>query len=54
MQSLGQKPSLKKIDEVEVDQHLKIVSAPCYMMKASISEIRNNVQQAITALVALI
>lgn len=54
IQSLGQKTVLKKINEVQVDQHLKIVTAPCYMMKASISEIRNNVKQAITALVALI
>jgi enhancing lycopene biosynthesis protein 2 len=37
-----------------VDERLKIVSAPCYMMEASVLEIRNNISQAIQALIKLV
>lgn len=53
LQSLGAKTSDKKLGEVEVDSILKIVSAPCYMMDATISEIRKNIQVAIQALIKL-
>lgn len=53
LESLGVITSDKKLGEVEIDTNLKIVSAPCYMLDASISEIRKNIQVAIQALVTL-
>ncbi len=53
LQSLGAKTSEKKLGEIKVDSILKIVSAPCYMMDATISEIRKNIQVAIQALIKL-
>jgi enhancing lycopene biosynthesis protein 2 len=50
MQSLGHTTEDKSIREVLVDSANKLVSAPCYMMEASISEVRNNAKQAIEAL----
>ncbi len=54
MQSLGARPVEKTVREVAVDTERKIVTAPCYMMEASILDVRNNVQQAIRALLELI
>ncbi len=51
--SLGAIASEKELGEVEIDTQLKIVSAPCYMMDATISEIRKNIQVAIEALIKL-
>jgi len=53
MVKTGAKPVAKKIDEVEIDVENKIVSAPCYMMKANIWQIYNNVTQTIEGLIAL-
>lgn len=39
------------IREVHVDREHKIVSAPCYMMDANILEVRNNIKQAVDALI---
>ena len=50
----GVQVEMKTIREIAVDEKLKIVSAPCYMMEASIVEIRNNISQAIKALIQLI
>jgi enhancing lycopene biosynthesis protein 2 len=50
----GVQAEMKTIHEISVDQNLKIVSAPCYMMDATIVEIRNNIQQAVKALIELI
>lgn len=50
----GVQAEMKTIREISVDQNLKIVSAPCYMMDATILEIRNNIQQAVKALIKLI
>jgi enhancing lycopene biosynthesis protein 2 len=50
----GVKVEMKTIREIAVDEKLKIVSAPCYMMDASIVEIRTNIQQAMQALIQLI
>jgi enhancing lycopene biosynthesis protein 2 len=50
----GVQAEMKTIREISVDQKLKIVSAPCYMMDATIVEIRNNIQQAVKALIELI
>ena len=53
IESLGAITSNKSVGEIEIDTKLKIVSAPCYMMDATITEIRKNIQVAIQALVKL-
>lgn len=50
IESIGVKSSEKTIKEIEVDKDLRIITAPCYMMDATILEIRDNVKQAIEAL----
>jgi enhancing lycopene biosynthesis protein 2 len=50
----GVQVEMKTIREIALDEKLKIVSAPCYMMDASIVEIRTNIQQAMQALIQLI
>jgi enhancing lycopene biosynthesis protein 2 len=54
MEQKGVHAEMKTIRESSVDETLKIVSAPCYMMDATIVEIRNNIQQAVKALIELI
>ncbi len=41
------------IKEIHVDEANKIISAPCYMMEASLLEVRNNIKMAVDALVQL-
>jgi enhancing lycopene biosynthesis protein 2 len=53
MEKAGAVAELKTVREIAVDAQHKIVSAPCYMMDASIREIRENVKQAIDKLVEL-
>jgi enhancing lycopene biosynthesis protein 2 len=53
LQAAGAKTFEKNIDGIQIDEKLKIVSAPCYMMEANILEIRNNIKQAIDALLLL-
>jgi enhancing lycopene biosynthesis protein 2 len=38
---------MKMIDEIEIDKENKIITAPCYMMEASIVEVRKNIRKAI-------
>jgi enhancing lycopene biosynthesis protein 2 len=54
MDGIGVKSTMKGVKEIAVDEQHKIVSAPCYMMEASISEVRNNVKQAIVKLIELV
>jgi len=54
MEQTGVQTEMKTIREISVDEKLKIVSAPCYMMEASVLEIRNNISQAIRALIKLV
>ncbi len=42
------------VKEICWDEKLKIVSAPCYMMEASILEVRNNIKEAIKRLFSVI
>jgi enhancing lycopene biosynthesis protein 2 len=49
LESLGSTTSMKMIDEIEIDKENKIISAPCYMMEASIVEVRKNIRKAIDA-----
>ena len=53
IEAVGAKAEMKTIREILVDSENKIVTAPCYMMDATILEIRNNVKQAIEATIAL-
>jgi enhancing lycopene biosynthesis protein 2 len=50
LQATGATTEEKSIREILVDAENKVITAPCYMMDASILEIRNNIQQAIQAL----
>jgi enhancing lycopene biosynthesis protein 2 len=50
----GSKAMMKKVSEILIDKENKIVTAPCYMMEASISQIRDNVKMAIEAMIQLI
>ena len=54
MRQLGARPVEKTVREVAVDRDHKVVSAPCYMMEASVLEVRKNVQQAVDALMQLL
>lgn len=54
MNSIGVETSMKTINELQIDTTNKIITAPCYMMDASILEVRKNIQQAIFALKELI
>lgn len=54
LESINSKPVLRSVRELAFDEELKIVSAPCYMMEASIVEVRKNVKQAIDRLVSLV
>lgn len=50
LEKTGMQTSMKTVREILVDQENKIVTAPCYMMEASISDIRKNIRTAIEAL----
>ena len=50
LEKSGLKTEMKSIKEINVDPINKIVTAPCYMMDASILEVRKNIRSAIEAL----
>jgi enhancing lycopene biosynthesis protein 2 len=54
IESIGAAAEMRTINEIQLDVTNKIVSAPCYMMDATILEIRNNVKQAIEATISLV
>lgn len=54
LQKTGTSTKMKSIREILVDTENKIVTAPCYMMDASILDIRKNIRSAIEALRDLI
>lgn len=53
MNSIGAMTTMATVEEVIVDHTNKIVTAPCYMMEASIREVRENIAMAIIELVNL-
>jgi len=53
MELLGSKAVMRTVQQIEIDAAHKIVTAPCYMMEASISDIRNNTKQLVAALLQL-
>lgn len=54
MEKTGAISSMKTIREIEVDHNLGIITAPCYMMEASISEVRKNIKQAVDQLISMV
>jgi enhancing lycopene biosynthesis protein 2 len=48
--STGAQTIERELNEVLIDKENKIISAPCYMMDATILEIHKNIKQAIDAL----
>ncbi|MFC2175437.1 isoprenoid biosynthesis glyoxalase ElbB [Bacteroidota bacterium] len=50
MEKVGAIAEMKTIGEINVDDANKIITAPCYMMEGSITDVRNNVKQAIDQL----
>jgi enhancing lycopene biosynthesis protein 2 len=50
LEATGTKVSERSIREILVDEQNRIICAPCYMMDARISEVRNNISQALHAL----
>jgi enhancing lycopene biosynthesis protein 2 len=49
--AVGMTAEMKTVREISVDETNKIVCAPCYMMDADILEVRNNIKQAVKAIV---
>ena len=50
----GMKTEMKSVREITIDTKNKIVTAPCYMMNATIVDIRKNIRSAVEALRDLI
>jgi enhancing lycopene biosynthesis protein 2 len=54
MAHIGSTTIAKSIDEIAVDTHLKIVSAPCYMMETDIVGVAKNIDMCIEKVISLI
>lgn len=54
LQAVGSETSMKTINEIHIDRENRIITAPCYMMDATIVDIRKNIRQAVEALRDLI
>lgn len=54
MTSTGVVSTFKELKEIEIDKENRIITAPCYMMEASILDIRKNIRTAIEAMRDLI
>lgn len=52
--AIGVEASVKTIKEIEIDIKNKIITAPCYMMEASLLDVRNNIKTAIEAMQKMI
>jgi len=50
MEKTGAVAEMKTIHEIAVDANNRIITAPCYMMEGSITDVRNNIKQAIDQL----
>ncbi len=53
MEKLGVSAAMKTVEEIAVDETNRMVTAPCYMMEASISQVNRNIRMAIDKLVEL-
>lgn len=49
----GAVAEMRTVREISIDDQYKIVTAPCYMMEASLLEVRNNIKQAIEKMLEL-
>lgn len=54
MVKTGAIAEMKNVREISVDEKNRIITAPCYMMEASITEVRDNINKAIDKLFELI
>lgn len=54
MEKTGAVAEMKSIREISVDAKNRIITAPCYMMEASITDVRSNIKQAIDKLFDLL
>jgi len=54
LQATGVTTEEKTVREILIDVENKVITAPCYMMEASLLEIRNNIQQAMEGLKTLL
>jgi enhancing lycopene biosynthesis protein 2 len=54
MEKAGATVAMHTVREIEIDKENKIVTAPCYMMEASVKQIRDNVKMAVDATLAMI
>jgi len=54
IEKVGTTTEMKSVREILIDTENKIVTAPCYMMDASILDVRKNIRSAIEALRDLI
>lgn len=50
LEKTGATTAYKTVREIQVDEANKIITAPCYMMEASISDVWKNIQQAVSEL----
>jgi len=50
LEQTGAKTAMKTIREIQIDKENKIITAPCYMMDATILDVRKNIRSAIEAL----
>lgn len=54
IEAAGAVAEMKTVAEISIDQENKIVCAPCYMMDANILQVRDNIKQAIDAMIAMV
>ena len=54
MEKTGAAAIMKEVTEIMVDETNNIITAPCYMMEATISQVRNNIKMAIDKTIELI
>lgn len=54
IEQVGAVAAEKATTEVLVDENLKVITAPCYMMEANVVEVRKNIQQAVLKMIELI
>jgi enhancing lycopene biosynthesis protein 2 len=53
LEKTGAKAVKKTVREIHTDKKLKIITAPCYMMEAGISDIKKNIDMAVHELLKL-
>ena len=54
MESVGINTEEKNVEEILIDNENRIITAPCYMLEASILDVRKNIKQGVSALIEMI